>query len=109
MARVRRPPARPRPLSHRREGSIAATKKKPKRPGKLASRRTAHPWQTDERLDEALTAIADSVAMLHAASTDAETCQMQIERLLAAQQRTNRLLELALAAGFEDEEQLRRQ
>jgi hypothetical protein len=65
---------------------------------------------TDERLDEALAAIADSVAMLHArVDAFAQTSQMQIERLLAAQQRTNRLLELALAAGFEDEEQLRRQ
>jgi hypothetical protein len=37
-----------------------------------------------------------------------EVLQAQIERLLATQERTNRLLELALQAGFEDEEQLRR-
>ncbi len=37
-----------------------------------------------------------------------EALQSQIERLLATQERTNRLLELALQAGFEDEEQLRR-
>jgi hypothetical protein len=65
---------------------------------------------TDERVDEALAAIAESVALLHARlDAFAQTSQVQIERLLAVQERTNRLLELALAAGFEDEEQLRRQ
>ena len=38
----------------------------------------------------------------------AHAVQAQIARLLAGQERTNRLLELALQAGFEDEEQLRR-
>jgi hypothetical protein len=63
----------------------------------------------DERADEALLAVADGVATLHVRfDAFAQTFLLQIERLLAAQERTNRLLELALQAGFEDEEQLRR-
>ena len=51
-----------------------------------------------------------AVATLHARLDAVEhRFDVKLERLLAAQERTNRLLELALRAGFEDEEALRRQ
>lgn len=46
-----------------------------------------------------------SVAALHAR---VDALDVQLGRLLSAQERTNRLLELALHAGFEAEEELRR-
>jgi hypothetical protein len=46
-----------------------------------------------------------AVATLHAR---VEALDVQLARVLAAQERTNRLLELALHAGFEAEEELRR-
>jgi hypothetical protein len=51
--------------------------------------------------------VVDALGELRAAvEATAAAQQVQYEQLLAAQRRTNHLLELALQAAFEDEEQL---
>jgi hypothetical protein len=61
--------------------------------------------EVEERSGESLAALAAAVEALQSrVEQDARSMHAQIERLVTTQERTNRLLELALQAGFEDEE-----
>jgi AraC-like DNA-binding protein len=62
----------------------------------------------EARTGATLGTFADTFRGLHDIMHRYSQVQPLLERLLNAQERTNRLLELALQAGFDDDEHLRR-
>ena len=62
-----------------------------------------------QRTAEALQSLSEALSELQPSSGDrlAEEIRKLLEDVLVAQHRTNHLLELALRAGFDDEEQAR--
>jgi hypothetical protein len=87
-------------------GKKQAKTKKPSRTQQLAEQMVVEQQRTAEMLQSLSTAVGE----LQPSSGDQllEEIRTLLDDVLVAQHRTNHLLELALRAGFDDDEQARR-
>jgi len=85
-------------------------KKKAKARKRLRTRQLAEQMVVEQQqTSEALLALSHAVGELQSSSNDRLLVEIRalLDDVLVAQHRTNHLLELALRAGFDDEEQAR--